>query len=420
MSHVQLTSGLPDQLIRIAGTLLLSLLAMTAWCEDTDIDRARAALDDDDRAAAIQVLADRLETEPGDQEARFLYARVLAWDGQRDASLAQYDELLYASSNNADYLLGKALVLYWDGTPRDALPLLDQARALAPDYEAIWQSETRVLLAIGDADSKARFAALTGQARGRFPDSQWPQWPAPAPTPGVNPTSRPALGYLEAGGGYQDLDNGLPDWKTLYVSGNYRFAERKSVYGQLRQTDRFDETDHELQAGLVWPVLTAATLTMEGTVAPGADVLPRWSLFTEGRLPLPQGYGIGLGWRHKNYEDRHLNTLTLTGEKYFGNYYAAWTSYLSKLEGTDTNFANQLRVDRYYMGENRIGLLFAVGKETESVGQGQFVESDTLSIVLTGLHRFTPQWAVTWDLIYHDQDEAYKRGGFRVGFRREL
>ena len=138
------------------------------------------------------------------------------------------------------------------------------------------------------------------------------------------------------------------------------------------------------------------------------------------RLPLARDYAIGLGLRHRSYADRHLNVVTLTGDKYFGDYYAAWTTYISKLEDADTNFANQLRVDRYYRGDNRVGLLFAVGKETESVGQDQFIESDTLSIVFTGLHRFTPKWAVTWDLIYHDQDDAYQRGGFRVGLRREL
>lgn len=420
MSHRQHATDLPSRVFRLTATLPLLLLSVVAWGADNAVDQARAALDREDRAGAILILADRVQAEPGDQPARFLYARVLAWNGQRAAALVQYDELLYTSPDNADYLLGKAQVFYWDGAPQSALPLLEQARALAPDYEAVWQSEARALLAIGDTDSERRFAKLTEQARLRFPESRWPEWPKAAPLPVVTPASLPARGHVEAGGGYQDLDNGLPSWKTLYVNGSYRLAEDRTLYGQLRQTDRFNEKDHELQAGLVLPVLTAATLTVEGTGAPGADVLPRWSLFSELRLPLPRGYGVGAGWRHKNYEDSHLNLFTLIGEKYFGNYYAAWTTYISKLEGTDANFANQLRIDRYYMGDNRVGLLFAVGKETESVGQGRFVESDTLSIALTGLHRLTPQWSLTWDLIYHDQDDAYQRGGFRVGLRRQL
>lgn len=413
-------NGFWSRVSRTAPPLVLVVLSMNAWCDDNTISRARAALDQEDRATAILILADRVEAEPGDQAARFLYARVLAWDGQRAASLLQYEELLYTSPDNADYLLGKAQVYFWDGNPQSALPLLAQARELSPDYEAVWQLEAKALLAIGDATSETRFTQLTAKGRQRFPASQWPQWPKAAPAPGVAPAISPARGHVETGGGYQDLDNGLPSWKTLYVSGSYRLAGDRTVYGRLRQTDRFNETDHELQSGLALPVLTAATLTFEGTAAPGADVLPRWSLFSELRLPLPQGYGVGAGWRHKSYEDNHLNLFTLIGEKYFGNYYAAWTTYISKLEGADANFANQLRIDRYYMGENRVGLLFAVGKETESVGQGRFVESDTLSVVLTGLHRLTPQWALSWDLIYHDQDDAYTRGGFRVGLRRQF
>lgn len=420
MSHLQPTSGLRRHLSRLAAALPVLLLAGTAWCADSAVDRARAALDHEDRAAAIAILADRVQSEPGDQQARFLYARVLAWDGQRTAALEQYNDLLYASPDNADYLLGKAQVYYWEGAPESALPLLKQARTIAPHYEDVWQLEARALLAIGDAASEARFAQLTEQARLRFPDQQWPEWPKAAPPGVVAPVIRPTRGHVEAGGEYQDLDNGLPSWKSLYVNGSYNLAENRTVYGQLRQTDRFNETDHELQAGFVLPVFTTAMLTLEGTGAPGADVLPRWSLYAELRVPLPRSYGVGVGWRHRNYADSHLNLFTLIGEKYFGDYYAAWTTYISKLEGADANFANQLRIDRYYMGENRIGLLFAAGKETESVGQGQFVESDTLSIALTGLHRLTPRWAVTWDLVYHDQDDAYTRGGFRVGLRRQL
>jgi len=404
----------------MAASLPLLLLPVLAWCADSAVERARAALDREDRATAITILANRVSSEPGDEQARFLYARVLAWDGQREASLAQYDDLLYASPDNADYLLGKAQVYYWDDAPASALPLLAQARELAPDYEAVWQLEARVLLAIGDTQSETRFEQLTAQARQRFADTQWPEWPQAPLKPAVAPALAPTRGHVETGAEYQDLDNGLPSWNSLYVNGSYRLTGDRSLYGQLRQTDRFNEKDHELQAGFVMPVLTSATLTLEGTGAPGADVLPRWSLYSELRVPLPQSFGIGAGWRHKNYEDSHLNLFTLVGEKYFGDYYAAWTTYISKLEGADTNFANQLRIDRYYMGESRIGLLFAVGKETESVGQGRFVESDTLSIALTGLHRLTPLWALSWDLIYHDQDDAYTRGGFRVGLRRQF
>jgi YaiO family outer membrane protein len=385
---------------------------------DTAIDRARASLDAGDRAAAAQTLADSLREGPDDVEARLLYARVLAWDGRYAAADAQYERLLSGSPENVDYLLGRAQVRYWQGSAQSALPLLERARALAPDYEAVWQLEARALAAAGGADNEARHRRLTLQARARFPASDWPEWP-PA-RGGAAVTGVAGRGHLEAGGGYQELDNGLPSWKSWYAAGRYRLGERKALYGQLRRTERFDQADHELQAGINWAVGRAGALTLEGTGAPGADVLPRWSAFAALRQPLPADFGLAAGLRHKRYQDRYLNVLTLTGEKYFGDYYAAWTTYLSKLQGAGNNVANQLRVDRFYRGESRVGLLVAMGQETESVGQDQFVDSDTLSATLTGLHQLTPAWAVTWDLIYHDQDDAYRRGGFRVGLRREL
>lgn len=402
----------------VAGLSLL--LSIDAWCADDAVDAAWNALNRQDRNAAIQILASRVESEPGDQEARFLFARALAWNGRTAESLAQYDELLFADPDNADYLLGQAQVYYWDDQEARALPLLARARELAPDYEAVWQLEARALLAMGDTDSEARFGELTRQARQRFPDTRWPVWPQLTPRPLSLPVLPATRGYVEAGGEYQDLDHGLPSWTSLYLNGSYRPTATRTVYGQLRQTDRFNNKDRELQAGLVLPALTSAMLTLEGTGAPGADVLPRWSVYSALHLPLPQGYGVGAGWRHRSYNDEYLNIVTLTGERYIGNYYAAWTLYISKLENADTNFANQLRLDRYYKGESRIGLLIAAGKETESVGSGRFVESDTLSLALTGLHKLSPSWAVNWDLIYHDQDDAYARGGFRVGLRRQF
>jgi YaiO family outer membrane protein len=374
-----------------------------------------ALIEAGDEAAAGELLAAALEDFPGDEEARFLYARVLAWNGQRAQSLDQFDLLLRSSPDNADYLLAKARVLYWDGRYDDSLLLLGRARELQPDYQSVWQLESRVLMARGGENSRSRFAQLTADGRSRWPDDDWPTW-EPAPVAGIPPS----LGYLEAGLGFQDLSDGLDDWSSLYVSGARSLGGRSRIYGGIAREERFAQADTELRAGLVWPVGSKGTLTAEASLAPGADVLPRWSLFSALQYPLGRGYGLGVGLRHASYATTSLNVLTLVGDKYFGDFHASWTVYLSKLKGADATFANQFRMDRYYREDNRIGLLIAAGRETESVGQGQFIENDTFSVVVTGLHEFTPVWSLSWDVIFQDRDEAYRRGGFRLGLRRQF
>ena len=100
---------------RFSSTALL----LTAWlmsaaviAADTPVTRALARVNLDDNAGALLILEEALEDFPGDQDTRFLYARVLAWNGQRTASLAQFEQLLTENPDNADYLLASARVLY--------------------------------------------------------------------------------------------------------------------------------------------------------------------------------------------------------------------------------------------------------------------------------------------------------------------
>lgn len=338
------------------------------------------------RAATLETLSARLAEYPGDLEARFLYARMLAWDQQWAASLEQFDRLLSNNADDVDYLFGRAQVLVWSGNPRDALPLLERARALAPDYEAVWQLEAQAMLALNE------------------------------PARRTDGTSS----HIEGGFSLENLSNDLPDWTSLYLHAGHQLGERRSIWGQLRQTERFEETDQELATGLYWPVGRDWTATATASLAPDAVVLPEWTFAARLQRPLIRGYGMQVGVQHSEYASASVRMMTLTGDYYRGNYYAGWTVYLSKLEQADVTFANQWRVDRYYGERSRVGVLVALGEETESVGNGIFTTDDTLSLVLTGIHWLNPDWGVSWDLIYHEQGDAYRRGGFRVGLRRQF
>jgi tetratricopeptide (TPR) repeat protein len=134
---------------------------------------ARAAVEQRAYPEAERLLRERLAQEPGDAEARFLLARVLAWQERHAVALREYERLLEAEPDNSDYLLGKAQTHLWNHEPESALPLLSKARRLAPGYEDVWRAQIMALVALGDESRLRQARIIRDEARRRFPDSRW-------------------------------------------------------------------------------------------------------------------------------------------------------------------------------------------------------------------------------------------------------
>ncbi len=401
----------------VAGLCLILLLASPlASAADEAVTEARAAIDRDDYPAAIGVLEQRLAEYPGDEEARYLLARTLAWSRRWDAAMAEYDQLLDQSPDNADYLLGKSQVFVWSGRPAEALPLLERARTLAPDYEGVWRLESQALLATGDAENRRRHDALAAEARNRFPHSRWPLWQDSGDS---SPDFEPRSDY-EVGYSFDSLDNGFDDWHSVYVEASHTLAPRKAYYVVIESIDRFSERESDFMAGAYLPLDGDWTLLVQGSVAPSANVLPEWTASAELQRSLARGWGLRGGFRHAEYSDSRYELMNLGAERYWGNWQAAYTLYVGWPEGAGTSVSHLGRVHRYYGARNRIGLLAGFGEESESVGQDRLLTSNTRTLGLTGRHWMNPDWAISWDVIWHRQGDVYNRGGVRVGLRRQL
>lgn len=406
----------PRRLLVTVISLWLMLTCAAASATGEALAEARAAIDRDDYPAAISVLGQHLDTYPADEDARFLLARTLAWSRRWDDAMAQYDRLLARNPDNADYLLGKSQVFVWSERPAQALPLLEQARGIAPDYEALWQLESQALLAAGGTENRRRFDELAAAARQRFPSSSWPLWQQlDGSASGFTPTSDYEIGYS-----FDSLDNDFDNWQSTYVEASHTLAPGKAYYVVIEATDRFSEREAEFLAGTYLPLDGDWTLLLQGSVAPNADVLPQWSAFGELQRSLAGGWGLRGGFRHAEYSDSRYELLNLGAERYWGNWQAAYTLYIGWPEGADTSVSHLARLDRYYGEKNRIGLLAGVGEESESVGQDRLLTSNTRTLGLGGRHWMNQDWALSWDLTWHRQGSVYNRGGLRVGFRRRL
>jgi tetratricopeptide (TPR) repeat protein len=117
------------KLLSPATWLLCICLAFSfpSWGASGMFDRSKVMVENARLDDAEEMLQQWLASNPEDQEARFLLARVLAWQEKHAEALEQYERLIKKEPDNGDYLKGKAM-----------LPAV--MRPESPDYPSKTQS----------------------------------------------------------------------------------------------------------------------------------------------------------------------------------------------------------------------------------------------------------------------------------------
>jgi YaiO family outer membrane protein len=221
------------------------------------------------------------------------------------------------------------------------------------------------------------------------------------------------LGYTHDG-----LDNGYSNWNNVYLDGAHQLGEHHSVYGELRETHRFDLRDREVSGGYYQPLNETWTALVEASYSPDHNVLPKNSLFGQLQKAFSGGWDVQAGLRHNTYTAISSNLMVLTGEHYWGNYRAAYKLYLSKLQGAGTAPSHNVQLSYYYAERDNITLNFAKGRQVESLGQPLGVLAiDVTSTSLSGRHWLNSSWGVSYEAIVEHQGGLYTRKGFRLGLR---
>lgn len=226
---------------------------------------------------------------------------------------------------------------------------------------------------------------------------------------------------IEVGHSSETLTNNLPDWKSTYLLAAHRFGERRTLYGGLRETRRFGLDDTEAHAGLYYPVGETWTALAEASASPTHEVLARYSAYGQIQKNLPGGWGLGLGLRHNEYSLTGTNVLSVFAERYWGNFRGAYTLYSGRPEGASSAASHRLQLSYYYADRNSVGLSYSNGREVEYLGPPRGVlTSDVQNWTLSGQHWMTPAWALTYDLVNHEQGNLYRRQGLRLGIRHSF
>ena len=225
----------------------------------------------------------------------------------------------------------------------------------------------------------------------------------------------------EVGLSHEKLTNNRADWDSRYLEASHSFRQRQTLYGMVRETSRFDLTDREALVGYYHPLAERWTGLIEASTSPQHHVLPKSSVFGELNFGAGGGWGIALGLRHTEYTATQTNLFLATVERYWSSFRVALAAYNNHPEGAGSATAHRLVFDYYYTEKSRVGIGLTGGREVENVGPPIGVTTtDVRGANVYGRHWFAPAWAVTWELLVHEQGDIYTRRGGRLGLRHSF
>jgi YaiO family outer membrane protein len=234
----------------------------------------------------------------------------------------------------------------------------------------------------------------------------------------ADPGLKLRMSEVELGATRENLSKGLPDWRSLYLEGAHYIADRQTLYGGIRRTERFNKYDTEEWIGYYHPLAPTWTLLLEGSVSEQHQVLPKGSAFVQIAKLLPYGWGLNLGMRRSEYTTSGVNMLVAGAERYWGDWRAAYTLYSGRPDGGPSAESHRFQLAHYYGERSSIGIAYTFGREVENVGPPVgILTSDIRDITINGRHWLTTDWALTWDVVAHEQGTLYRREGVRLGLR---
>ena len=225
---------------------------------------------------------------------------------------------------------------------------------------------------------------------------------------------------LEAGASREILDKGYANWSSHYIEGEKKLDEREVVHAQLRKTERFNRQDDEITASYTRPLNEQWSLQLEGTSSPTHLILPKYAFLGQVQYAWTDGWSVYGGMRHTEYTASSVNVGVLTAERYAGDYRFAYSLYTAWLAGAEAVNSHRVQATRFYSDKSWVGLSLSGGQELENLGGGLVQKSDVQSLVFNGRHWLDADWALSYEMLLHQQGTYYTRQGFRVGLRRQF
>jgi YaiO family outer membrane protein len=267
---------------------------------------------------------------------------------------------------------------------------------------------------LGDYEKSDAFLV---EAQRAFPQSDWPA------------AKRAALSEehllkrgtrLSLSASQEELSGGRDPWRAATFNMDRPLDDRRRFLAGLHVEERFQARDGQLTAGYVDRLSGDWSYSVSGDIAPGAEVLPEWSLIGEVARALPGDRSLGLRARHSSYATTDVDSLAATIEQYAAQFRIAYTLTAAKPTGVQTSFGHSLRIAHDYGDTSHVTLALGFGEEAEAVAPGVVQVTDVRSISVNGVHWRNTRWGFSWEAGWYEQGDLYNRLRISLGLEHRL
>jgi len=380
-----------------------------------NLQKAKHAIEVKQYSQAEQYLLQWLKLNENDWDAKFLLARVYAWQNKTQKSHDMYDELLSRYPENSDYLLGKAQTYLWDDNPKPALPLLSRARRISPDYREVWRLELQTLRELPDETSQTLYKTLLEQSQQRFAGENW----LIAFTDDRNKSTRcnTMLGVERR---VDKLSDHLPSWYSYGIEAIHKCNMIYTLYSTIHTIKRFDQKDQEFDLDTQFNINPNWFFRIGASYSPSYKVIAHRSFDLYVGLNFLDGYNVQIGNMIRNYKYVDTSSSNIIIERYLENYRLRYTIHFITIDGknlaTESELSHSIDIAYYYTQISSIALSLAKGKELEYNGSTSALITDITNISIYGTHWFrNSNWAPKYNFEYQKQGKYYSRYGFNFG-----
>ena len=353
--------------------------------------------------------------KPADTDARDALARSCARAGEPAKALEQYDLLLAQNAGNPDWLLGKSQALVALGRPREALPLLEDARRRSPNYEDVWRLNARALDSLDEFDAAD---SLLLEASAQFPAATWPA---------ERKAALDERRLLERGTrvsadlSYEDLSGGRDPWKGASLGFDHRFGGARRVYAGAHLEERFGTRDEQVLVAFADRAGSHWSYGLSADVSPDAQILPEWSFAAEAGRALAHDFSLAFRLRHADYAASQVDSISTSIDKYTHGFSFGYSLNAAKVSDiSDPHYGHLLRAGREYGEGSRASLVVGFGEEAETVAPGVVQVTQTKSVSLAGLHWTSAAWGFGWEAGLYQQGDLYDRLRVRLGLEHRF
>ncbi len=216
---------------------------------------------------------------------------------------------------------------------------------------------------------------------------------------------------------YERLTHGYAPWRSVTLDVSKKLAARRVLYGSVSATERFALRDQQFTGGVYFPLGQRWLAQVEASASPSHRVQARWSAFGQLGRELGRGWVAHAGFRHSAYNRTSANLSTVTLERYWRKYRAAYTLFVSQQPGTGVATSHSVQANYYYGERHSIGMTVAAGQELTNLGPRGLLRSEARGVALTGRHWMNAHWALSYDVNWNRQGDIYSKKGMSIGLR---